>query len=658
MPFFDQIFNSSTLSPHGFCLLWRPALLWLHVVSDALIGLAYFSIPLALTWFVIHRRDMAFGWIFWLFAIFILGCGTTHFLAIWTLWHPDYGIEGIVKAITAIVSVVTAALLWPLLPKALQLPSPSMLKGVNLELERQIDEREQMVAILRESQERFRVLYNRTPAPLSSQDMQGRIIDVSDYLLQMLGYERSEMVGRPGSSFMAPASAERMMAEVWPRVMADGEVRDAELQCVGKSGQVFDTLLSCRIERRSDGSFDRVYSVLVDVTARKQAEASLAHEIDERQRMKEMLHQSQKMEAVGQLTGGIAHDFNNLLTAINGNLDLLALRTRDNDQASRLIESAERAVQRGANLTKQLLSFSRRQVLRPEVFTLQKRFEAMQTLLSGSLRSDIQFDTHFADDLWPICVDPGEFDLAVINVCVNARDAMTNGGILQVRSDNISLVNGAKQDIAGDFVRLAITDTGTGIPADILSRVFEPFFTTKEMGKGTGLGLSQVYGFARQSGGLTTIESEIGKGTTVTFYLPRATQAAANTTAVQRSMPTDAALSGCLLLVEDDDDVAIATEELIRDIGFEVYRACAPQEALDMLQAHGAHYDIIFSDIVMPGGMSGLDLARRVQSQYPSLPIVLTTGHSQAAATAGTEFFILPKPYSRDQLVAIFSNTL
>jgi PAS domain S-box-containing protein len=185
-----------------------------------------------------------------------------------------------------------------------------------------------MVTVLRESQERFRDLYTRTPAPLSSQDQQGRIIDASDYLLDMLGYERSEMIGRPGSYFMSPASAERIMSEIWPRILAQGSLRDEEIECVSKSGQVFNTLLSCRVEYRADGSFDRVYSVLVDVTARRQAEAALQHEIDERQRMKEMLHQSQKMEAVGQLTGGIAHDFNNLLTAITGNLDLLNLRTR------------------------------------------------------------------------------------------------------------------------------------------------------------------------------------------------------------------------------------------------------------------------------------------------------------------------------------------
>ena len=322
--------------------------------------------------------------------------------------------------------------------------------------------------MLRESQERFRDLYNRTPAPLSSQDHQGRVIDASDHLLQMLGYERSEMVGRPGSSFMAPESAERMMSEIWPRILKESAIRDEEIQCVAKSGQVFDTLLSCRVEYRSDGSFDRVYSVLVDVTARKLAEAALQHEIDERQRMKEMLHQSQKMEAVGQLTGGIAHDFNNLLTAINGNLDLLGLRTKGNDQAARLIDSAERAVQRGASLTKQLLSFSRRQVLHPEVVTLQKRFEAMQTLLAGSLRSDIQFDVQFDGNLWAVSVDPGEFDLAIINICVNARDAMPKGGVLRVRGDNMVMSGAEKQDITGEFVRLSISDTGTGITPEIL----------------------------------------------------------------------------------------------------------------------------------------------------------------------------------------------
>ena len=657
MQFLDQIFNSSTLSPHGFCLLWRPILLWTTVVSDGLIGIAYYSIPLALAYFVTRRSKIDFGWIFWLFATFILACGTTHFLSIWTMWHPDYGIEALVKAITALVSIFTAILLWPLIPKLLALPTPGELRDVNIALSRQIEERERVLTVLQQSEERFRDLYNHTPAPLSSQDERGCIIDVSDYLVRLLGFERSEMIGKPGSAFMPGESAMRMQTVLWPQLLEKGELRDIDLQILTKSGEILDTLFSARVERDPDGKFARTYSVLVDVTARKHAEAALGLEIEERNRIKEMLHQSQKMEAVGQLTGGIAHDFNNLLTAINGNLDLLAVRTKGNDQVSRLIDSAEKAVKRGANLTKQLLSFSRRQVLRPETFILKSRFDALATLLAGSLRSDIEFQIKLPDDLWPVMVDPSEFDLAIINICVNARDAMSKGGVLRVIAENIALGGQTEAlPIQGEFVCLSVIDSGNGIPEDVLLRVFEPFFTTKELGKGTGLGLSQVYGFARQSGGLATIESQTDVGTTVSLYLPRAQNGDISQAPIQSHKP-EFRLSGNILIVEDDDDVAFAAEGLIEDIGFTVTRAHGPQEALAMLGAEGTHFDIIFSDIVMPGTMSGIDFARQVQVLYPTIPIILTTGHSQAAAASGSEFFILPKPYNRDQLLAVFVSS-
>jgi PAS domain S-box-containing protein len=653
----ESLFEATSFQPHGYCLLWQPWLLWSTVVSDALIGLAYFSIPLSLGWFV-TRKKIDFGWLFWMFALFITACGTTHFLDIWTMWHGDYGIVAVVKAITAVASVTTALLLWVSIPKLLGLATPAELKGLNQALSVQISERERMMGVLAASEGRFRDLYNLTPVPLASVDEKACLIDVSDYWLEMMGCEREEVVGQPIANFMADESAARMTADIWPKLMAENALRDIPMQFVRKSGPPVDVLLSSRVERDAQGAFVRCYSVLVDVTARKQAEDALDREIAERQRMKEMLHQSQKMEAVGQLTGGIAHDFNNLLTAINGNLDLLAIKTAGNDQVSRLIQSADRAVQRGATLTKQLLSFSRRQVLRPESFALNARFDAMETLLKGSLRSDIELVADFETGLWPVEVDPGEFDLAVINVCVNARDAMPNGGRISIKADNISLAPGANdENVTGDFVRLAISDCGSGIPPELIGRVFEPFFTTKELGKGTGLGLSQVYGFARQSGGLASIQSKPGQGTTVSIFLPKAGSEV--TTRFKRPSTELQAkrMTGLVLLVEDDDDVAIAAEGLIEDIGFTVRRARFPAEALEMLAAADSHYDLIFSDIVMPGPMNGIELARKVQAGYPSIPIILTTGHSQAALSAGSEFFILPKPYSRDQLMAVFASS-
>ena len=662
MTFFDQLFNSQTLTPHGVCLLWRPSLLWLHVVSDGLIGLSYYSIPLALASLMLRRRDISFGWMFWMFAAFILACGTTHFMSIWTLWHADYGIEGLIKLVTAVLSVTTAAILWPLIPKMLSLPSPEALRLVNAALSHQVVQHEATVETLQQSEERFRHLYNFTPVPLYSVDARSSIVDVSDYWLQLLGYRRDEVLGRPDTGFMPDASAKLMRERIWPAFMKSGAVKEIALQFTRKNGDTLDVLFSSTATYDAQDMFDRSYSVLVDVTARRAAEAALAAEIEEGKRTREMLHQSQKMEAVGQLTGGVAHDFNNLLTAINGNLDLLASRTAslpggNDERITRLIDSAERAVARGAGLTKQLLSFSRRQVLRPESFSLASRFEGLVNLLTSSLRSDIELTLALAADLWPVIADPSEFELAIINICVNARDAMPGGGRLIIRADNISLAadNAIEGVQKGDFVHLSLTDSGSGIAADMLEKVFEPFFTTKEIGKGTGLGLSQVYGFARQSGGTATVESEPGRGTTVSLYFPRAAKAAKAGEA-PRAAPSHAAsspqLSGTLLLIDDDDDVAGPVTALLEDIGFTVTRVSNPRQALELMERQ--RFDYIFSDIVMPGAMSGLDLAREIRRVNPAQQIILATGHSQAAAAAGQEFFILPKPYTREQLIGVF----
>ena len=644
MSFLHQLFDSADLSPHGVCLLWQPGLVWLHVVADALIGLAYYSIPLALTVFVLRRRDMQFGWLFWLFGAFILACGTTHFMSIWTLWHPDYGVEGLLKAITALLSVGTAAILWPLLPKGLALPSAGSLA-------KQVLARDTALVQLQESEDRYRELYNRTPGLLFSADERGRFLEISDDLLQLLGYTRADMAGRSAAHFMSHASAALMKTVLWKQFLATGELREVELQFARTRGPLVETLLSARLQKDSDGRFLRIYAVLVDITAHRAAEQALAAEIEARHGMREMLHQSQKMEAVGQLTGGVAHDFNNLLTAINGNLDLLGSRYGAEPRIKRLVEAAQLAVQRGAKLTKQLLSFSRRQVLRPEIFSLAARFDGLQTLLASTLQGSVALEIRLDADLWNVMADPTEFDLAIINLCVNARDAMPGGGTLYITGRNVVLPTGS-------FVRLGIADTGCGMPPDIVARVFEPFFTTKEPGKGTGLGLSQVYGFATQSKGYIAIESVEGEGTTVLIDLPQAGALSPAPTPEKTAAP--ARLSGHVMLVEDDDDVAAAAVALIEDLGFTVERFAQPSAALARLAAAekpAAGFDLLFSDIVMPGGMNGLDFAKQVQALFPDLPIVLTTGHSQAAAQAGSEFFILPKPYSREQLVAVFANS-
>ncbi len=367
------------------------------------------------------------------------------------------------------------------------------------------------------------------------------------------------------------------------------------------------------------------------------------------------LKQAQRLEAVGQLTGGVAHDFNNLLMVVGGNVDRLKRYPVVDERQRRAIEAIEAAAQRGASLTRQLLSFSRRQTHEPVAIDLGQRLPQIQDMLRSSLRGDIAIDLRVADDLWPIKVDPSELELAILNIAVNARDAMQGGGRLTVTARNVSLADAGAVGIVGDFVVLSIADTGTGIPPDVLMRVFEPFFTTKEVGKGTGLGLSQVYGFAKQSGGTATITSDLGQGTTVTIYLPRTHEAVPASEEARSSLPEPAqqrTRRGRVLLVEDNADVAEVARSRLEEFGYEVVHAPDAAAARACLRQAEGGIDLVFSDIVMPGEWNGLDLARAVRQEYgDQVPVLLATGYSDVAQSAADEGFpILRKPYGEAEL--------
>ena len=395
---------------------------------------------------------------------------------------------------------------------------------------------------------------------------------------------------------------------------------------------------------------------------------SLRQEMERREAAEKALVQSQKLEAVGQLTGGIAHDFNNLLTVVSGNLDLVLPKLRGDEVVLRRLGAVQAAAQRGARLTRQLLAFARRQSLEPEVIDLADGVEDIAELLDRSLRGDIRTDFQIKPGLWPIEVDRAQLEMAILNVAVNARDAMPAGGILTIEARNVTLggVAAAESESVsatcleakgiearGDFVGLTIGDTGVGIPSDVLKRVFEPFFTTKGVGLGSGLGLSQVYGFAKQSGGDVRIDSEMGQGTRVTLYLPRArsSAAAARNPATMGRVSADA-VSATILVVEDDGAVAELARAVLEDYGHRVYIARSGLEGLDhLLSDHPV--DLVFSDIVMPGEISGIDLAREIRRRNPHLPVVLTTGYSDTTEdVAGLDFPVLRKPYAGPDLDA------
>ena len=404
--------------------------------------------------------------------------------------------------------------------------------------------------------------------------------------------------------------------------------------------------------RDREGNRIGAYQFVYDVTDR-------LHDQERLRNAEAALRQTQKMESLGQLTGGIAHDFNNLLAVFGSGLQLLEL-TAGQPPNPRVFEAMNRAIARGIGLTRHLLAFSRRRPVNPESIDVAAHLKGMRPMLDGSLGGHIQVQVHVADDIWPIVVDAGEMELAILNLCLNARDAMPDGGVIRIRAENVHEhdENGA----LADFVRISIADTGHGMSSEVQSRAFEPFFTTKDVGKGSGLGLPQVYGFAQQSAGRVTIASHVGTGTTVTILLPRSLHDPAIATKVVEDATTPAMFDGTrrghALLVEDDKEVSALTNELLGSLGFAVTHVASADAALRAL-ADSREIDVVLSDVMMPGGVSGLELARDIRRRHPGLPVILTTGYvdSVSSMTDG-EFDVLLKPFSGEALAKALGNAV
>lgn len=370
----------------------------------------------------------------------------------------------------------------------------------------------------------------------------------------------------------------------------------------------------------------------------------LHDEAERRETAERALRQSQRLEAIGQLTGGVAHDFNNLLMIVSGTVQRLRRHISDEKQ-TQLLDTITNATQRGESLTRQLLAFSRRTMLQPSVIDLAERLPEIKDMLSRTLRGDIDIRVMLPRRTCFVKVDASELELALLNLAVNARDAMPTGGTLTL-SVEPTVLNGqaSEEGLSGDFVAIKIADTGTGIPPEILPRVFEPFFTTKEVGKGTGLGLSQVYGFAKQSGGVATISSVQRKGTVITLFLPRTWEIPPQP---HQDSPAIAVMSaaGTALLVEDNVDVAEIGKSFLEQLGYKVKQTASAEAALDLIEREGA-IDVMLSDILMPGSMNGLQLAEIVQRRFPEIAVLLTTGFSRSAQNAARRGFrVLHKPY-------------
>jgi signal transduction histidine kinase/CheY-like chemotaxis protein len=402
------------------------------------------------------------------------------------------------------------------------------------------------------------------------------------------------------------------------------------------------------LEQRQRSAAEMEQLVADRTKALAAANAALLVQLKERAEIEERLRHAQKIEAIGQLTGGIAHDFNNLLMVITAGLNMIEKRPA---RSAEVIDAMQKAAARGARLTHQLLAFSRRQALKPQAIDLYHYLDEMSELLDRSLRGDVHVETQLADNLWPITADPAELQLVILNLAVNARDAMPNGGTIIIRVENAP---GNTADTSQDFVRLSISDSGTGMTPDVMARAFDPFFTTKDIGKGSGLGLAQVHGFVTQSGGTVELTSEVGKGTTITLVLPRSEvmpqQQEPHPVLRRQNGHTH---RGRVLLVEDEDEVAALVGQMLNELGYDVTRAASASAALGAL-ANGRAIDLVFSDVMMPGGMNGLELSREIHRRRPDLPVLLTSGYAEAikndARAEGVQ--LLPKPYQLEELAA------
>jgi PAS domain S-box-containing protein len=475
-------------------------------------------------------------------------------------------------------------------------------------------------------------------------DPTGRITSWNEGAERIKGYPTSEIMGKHFSQFYTEEDRKAGVPKL-ALATAKREGRyEAEGWRVRKNGSRFWASVVIDAIHDDKGKLVGFAKITRDMTEKREAQRAL-------EESREQLFRAQKMEALGQLTGGLAHDFNNLLTAILGATDLASRHLNDTQQVSKMLEGIRNSAQRGAGLTKQLLAFARAQPLEIRQIDLRNFLTDATTLLRPSLRTDVEVILETSDQLWHIDADAGALELALLNLAFNARDAMKEGGTLRISATN-QLLEGRPEGLRGEHVALRVSDTGIGMMPETMERVFEPFFTTKDFGEGTGLGLSQVFGFAKQLGGAVTVESEPGRGSTFTLFLPASRSA--QSSGVVRANGTHSL--GRVLIVEDDELVAELASGMLSELGFETVIAHSGKEALDRLTMR-ERPKLIFSDIVMPGGISGIELAQKVRARYPELPILLTTGYSEEVG-GSHGFPVLQKPYELDSLNSALRNLL
>lgn len=504
---------------------------------------------------------------------------------------------------------------------------------------RDITERKRAQEALRESEQRFRMLVQGvTDYAIYMLSPEGNVTNWNAGAERIKGYTADEVIGTSFARFHTPEDrAAGLPAVALQTAMREGRF-EREAWRIRKDGTRFWAHVIIDAIRDDDGTLIGFAKITRDITEKKEAAEAL-------ERANAALFQAQKMEAIGQLTGGIAHDFNNLLSVLSNGLEILPVDNQ-NALSVKIMESMRRAVERGATLTQQLLSFARQQPLNPEKYNLNTLINGFESVLRRAGNSSIAFRADRAPNLNPVLVDAPRFETALLNLVVNARDAMPAGGTISIVTKNADLADGQVAGLAaGRYVMVTVSDTGSGMTQEVMMRAFEPFFTTKEVGKGTGLGLSQVYGFMKQSGGAVEAMSIVGEGTTISLYLPATDGQAEDGSNCEENADK-------VLVVDDEQDVMDLAAALFRNIGYEVYTANNAESALEILHRN-TDISVLFSDIMMPG-MNGLELAKQARSFRPELKVLLASGYPLPALKAQDksieEFGFISKPYRLSEL--------
>jgi len=512
-----------------------------------------------------------------------------------------------------------------------------------LQFNRDITEAKRAQAMIEEREARLRSVLETAPDAIITIDSHGLIQSFSHAAERLFGYAAGEVIGRNVHLLMPKAYAEAHDGYL-ERYLRTGEKR---IIGIGRTVQA----------RRRDGSvFPMELAVGEVVLGETRVFTGFIRDISARARMEEELRQAQKMEAVGQLTGGVAHDFNNLLTVISGNLELLERRLGDADDRD-ILREAQEATELGAQLAARLLAFGRRQPLNPKPIDLNTLVSGMVELLRRSLGELVRIETRLGIGVPVVLADPGQVENALLNLAINARDAMPDGGQLLIETECVTVASDRSIAVEpGLYVRLTVTDSGVGMTSEVRERAFEPFFTTKGPGVGSGLGLSMVYGFVKQSGGHAELQSEPGRGTSIRLYLPVRDEFQPASGVTDREVRAGGAAGAVVLVVEDDHRVRRVAIRRLAALGYRVLQADDAPSALALLEA-GESVDILFTDVVMPSGMTGLELAAEARRRWPALRIVLTSGYTDPAMLKEGQMPAdarwLAKPYGIDDLEAV-----